>query len=510
MKVWKKVLFLILLAIIVRGFPRFLILFERQLPKEIFSLVNTVAQFFLYTVVIYLSVYWGYSLYRIGYAKIRKILTTEIILLLLWLFMRALRFSPYVSDNSTFGVYLWYGYYFAMILVPVLNLICALLLGIHENQSSLRFSVPLLSAGIFLVITVLTNNFHQMVFNFNSEFINSEFGKYTHSPLYYVILAFILICELLFLLIVEIKALSAGKRSYLPFAVLGVAVLYALFYIRFDSFILFKVIDLTLAFIFFHIILWESIFTTGLIPTNRDYVKMFSLSTIYAKIVDKNGKLIYQSDATPPKDLKGFLEKSSEISGGYVEYYYDNRELYSLLEKLQNLKTELSEAVNILDEEIKIKKKREKLLLQDELYNTINKNNSFANDKIHSLLKIAEEGDFALKEEALRKILLWGVYIKRYTNLYFIKENKEGPVLSDLSISFDEVLTYFKLNGIDASFDITHKDVWENAPTDMLLKVFFDFFEQFSSRDNIIAISLLLAEKDGLPVYRINTEEAAL
>lgn len=510
MKVWKKVLFLILLALITRFFHRYLILSERYLSKDAISFLETAAPLFLYAIVIYLLVYWGYSLYRIGYAKIRKILTMEIILLLLWLGMRALRYSPFVVDNSPFGIYLWYGYYFAMILAPVLNLICALLLGIHENHSSLRFSVPLLSVGILLVITVLTNNFHQTVFIFNSDFINSEFGKYTYGPLYYVILLYILICELLFLSIVEIKALSAGKRSYLPFMVLGVAVLYALFYIRFESFILFKVLDLTLAFIFFHILLWESIFVTGLIPTNRDYVKMFSMSTIYAKIVDKNGKPIYQSDATPPKDLKGFLEKYAEISGGFVEYYYDNRELYSLLEKLQNLKTELSEAVNILDEEVKIKKKREKLLLQDELYNTINKNNSFANDKIQSLLKIAKEEDFADKEKVLLKILLWGVYIKRYTNLYFIKENKEGPVLADLTISFDEVLSYFKLNGIDASFDIIGKDAWENAPSDMLLKVFYDFFKAFSAKDNIIAISLLLTEKDGLPTYRINTEEAAL
>lgn len=510
MKVWKKVLFLILLAIITRGFPRFLILFKGHIPKEIYSFFNAITPFFLYAVVIYLSVYWGYSLYRIGYIKIRRILTTEIILLLLWLGMRALRYSPYVSDNSTFGVYLWYGYYIAMILVPVLNLICALLLGIHEKQSSLRFSVPLLTIGILLVAIVFTNNIHQMVFFFDSEFVFSEFGKYTYGPLYYVIVSSILICELLFLLIVEIKALSAGKRSYLPFGVLGIAMLYTLFYIKFESFILFKLLDLTLAFIFFHILLWESIFATGLVPTNRDYVKMFSMSTIYAKIVDKNGKLIYQSDATPPKDLKGFSEKSSEIPGGYVEYYYDNRELYSLLEKLQNLKTELSEAVNILDEEVKIEKKREKLLLQDKLYNTINKNNAFANDRIKSLLKTAKEGDSIKKEKALLKILLWGVYIKRYTNLYFINENKEGPVLSDLSISFDEVLSYFKLNGIDTSFDITHKDVWENASSDMLLKVFYDFFEKFSSGDNIIAISLLLTEENGNPVYRINTEEAEL
>lgn len=509
MKTPKKILILILLIVILRGLHFSLNYFFGLIPKDAVNLISTISPLLLYAAVTYLLVFWIYSLYRISNLKIRKFLSVEMTLLHLWLGMRILRFSPFLYDDSLLGIYLWYGYYIGMILIPALNLICALLLGAHEKQSIRRFSVPILTLGISLLALVLSNNFHQLVFKFNLGFLSSVFGNYTHMPLYYIIVAYIFICELAFLLIVEIKALSAGKRSYLPFWILGIAVLYVAFYFRFESFFLFKIMDLTLASIFFHVLLWESIFATGLIPTNRDYVKMFSMSTIYAKIVDKNGSLIYQSAATPPENLKGFSEKSAEISGGYVEYYYDNRELYSLLEKLQNLKTELSESVNILDEEVKIKKKREKLLLKDSLYNTINKNNSFANNRIHSLLKIAEEGDFGEKENALLKILIWGSYIKRYTNLYFIKENKKGPTLTDISISFDEVLSYLELNGIDASFDIVDKDVWEAASPETLLKVFYDFFDRLYSNKDIIAISLLLTKKDDKPIYRIDFEEAA-
>lgn len=508
MKTQKKILILILLVVIIRGLQFSLKYLGGLIPKDTINYLTTIFPLLLYATVTYLLVFWIYSLLRISYLKIRKILTIEMILLHLWLGMRILRFSPFLFDDSLLGIYLWYGYYIGLILIPALNLICALLLGTHEKQSIRRFSVPLLTAGIFLVAMVLTNNFHQLVFKFHLGFLSSALANYIHMPLYYIIMAYVFICELTFLFLVEIKALSAGKRSYLPFGILGIAVLYVIFYSRFDSFFLFKIVDLTLASIFFHILLWESIFATGLIPTNREYVKMFSMSTIHAKIVDKNGNMIYQSTATFPKNLKGFSEKRAEISGGYVEYYYDNRELYSLLEKLQNIKTELSESVNILDEEVKIKKKREKLLLQDELYNTINKNNSFANNRIYSLLKIAEEGDFAEKEKALLKILIWGSYIKRYTNLFFIKENKKGPTLADLNISFDEVLSYLELNGIDASFDVVDKDVWDLASPETLLKVFYDFFNRLYSNEDIIAISLLLTKKDDKPIYRIHFEEA--
>lgn len=439
---------------------------------------------------------WGMSLSRIGNSKARRILFTNVMLLVLLFSLRVIRFSIYLPDEDTLSVYLWYGYYFAMIIIPTLNLIFAIILGNDEKQSTLRISVPLFSVGTALFILVITNSFHQLVFRFAGTPIADYVNDYEYRPVYYIIAAFILVCEISFILIIMYKAATVGKRTILPFVVLFAAILYAVGYSAFDYAVPYKIIDFSFGFCIFHILLWESIFSTNIIPSNRDYVKMFSISGIYARIFDKEGNLIYKTFSDLPEDSGEFLEKSAPVRGGSVHYYYDNHELNSLIGQLSGIRQELSEDVNILDEEVKVNKKKERIRIQDELYNSINKKNEMANRRIRE----------CLDREDLLKILIWGVYIKRYTNLYLLKENGQGPLLSDLSISIGEVMDYLRLNNIECSYDIIEAELWESAGGDDILSVFSDFYEHIAGYDNLLAISLILSGKEGKRVLRINAE----
>ena len=90
-------------------------------------------------------------------------------LMLLWMTLRAIKYnSP--ADINTYGRYLWYSYYIAMVFLPLMMFFAMLNIGKPENTNNRKYLLIIPAA--VLVLLVMTNDFHQLAFVFEPDFHN--------------------------------------------------------------------------------------------------------------------------------------------------------------------------------------------------------------------------------------------------------------------------------------------------------------------------------------------------
>ena len=106
-----------------------------------------------------------------------------------------------------------------------------------------------------------------------------------------------------------------------------------------------------------------------------------------AQITDQNGKCIYQSQGSEyiaPKIAKQVIQRpvmsengirlsGKPIWGGYVLWKENLSELQEILKELEDRKEELKDANLIEEENLRTKKQVEKLSVQNQLYDKIQK-----------------------------------------------------------------------------------------------------------------------------------------
>ena len=154
----------------------------------------------------------------------------------------------------------------------------------------------------------------------------------------------------------------------------------------------------------------ESCIQSGLIPSNTGYAQLFAASTISAQITDQNGKCIYQSQGSEyivPKIAKQVIQRpvmsengirlsGKPIWGGYV----------------------------IEEENLRTKKQVEKLSVQNQLYDKIQKQTARQSTLLAKFMEAyAMEENEKERKKILGKIVVIGAYIKRRSNLILIAED---------------------------------------------------------------------------------------
>lgn len=103
----------------------------------------------------------------------------------------------------------WYLYYIPMILIPVLGLAAAMFLGEKDGEKTVRKIIALLAFAVVLIISVFTNDLHQLVFRFSGRPPLSD-RDYSYGILFIVIQGWIIFC-LIWMEIILIR--KAGFRE---------------------------------------------------------------------------------------------------------------------------------------------------------------------------------------------------------------------------------------------------------------------------------------------------------
>ena len=112
-----------------------------------------------------LMTWWGVSLWqRIIQTQVRRYLAATAALCVFWLSIRTVKF--FFASTPAAIRYLWYGYYFPMLFIPLLCVLVALSLGKPENYRLSKWTSLLYIPTTLLLLLVLTNDLHQVVFIF--------------------------------------------------------------------------------------------------------------------------------------------------------------------------------------------------------------------------------------------------------------------------------------------------------------------------------------------------------
>lgn len=406
---------------------------------------------------------WGVSVaYRIVQKNIRICLVISAALMLLWMALRAIKYnSP--ADIYTYGRYLWYSYYIAMVFLPLMMFFAMLNIGEPENTNNRKYLLIIPAA--VLVLLVMTNDFHQLAFVFEPDFYNWN-KQYSYGPVYYVIAVwiFILVLSSIVLSINRCRISATRKKLWIPIVIILVAIIYTLWNNLNHGYSGLRIYNVPEVFCFASIALWESLIQIGLVPSNTGYGDFFNASNLNTLIFDNEGNVKYRSkNATNvSKDVvlqngnsvvidENIILKKHNIKGGKAVWTEDISAINRINRELSEVKEQISEYNVILKSEAELKKRRAAVTEQNKLYDSITEFIRPQLCDLENILKNIENnrGDIAVNYAGACVV---NVYIKRISNLLIMAKSRKMLNAFELENSIRELAEYISVYGILCSF----------------------------------------------------------
>lgn len=473
----------VLLAVFLLLFANFL----RVATKDTTPAMYIISQVVVLGIYIGILISWSASVYeRIVNKTIRSYLIIIVSLMLLWMFIRTLRFTVFYYVFPL-GQWCWYACYISMILIPQLCFFAAKHIGRPEEYSLPKKWCLMYIPTLILIVGILTNDLHERAFEFYQGY-EMGWDVYQNGILYYGAMVWIFVC--ITMMIAEIvrhcRIPETKKMLWLPVAMLGMGVLYTVLY-AFDS-KLFGFIEMTAALCFIVVAIWESSIKTGLIQSNSYYDELLKYSGLGVAIVDREYIVHYCSDDAltlskeqiqeaikSPMMLQGGIRVSaSKIRGGYTLWQEDLSELLNIIDELKELHEELkdSNAVSMKNYQInkQIRMLAEKNRLHDELHRQTTRQIDLLNDWLGKLM---ESNDTNEKQVLLRRIVVVGAYLKRRNNLILVREQDGIIKEEELKLSIGEMMKNLQLAGVNCAATVQFD---RDLPSDVVMK-FLDFYE---------------------------------
>lgn len=406
---------------------------------------------------------WGVSVaYRIVQKNIRICLVISAALMLLWMALRAIKYnSP--ADINTYGRYLWYSYYIAMVFLPLMMFFAMLNIGKPENTNNRKYLLIIPAA--VLVLLVMTNDFHQLAFVFEPDFHNWN-KQYSYGPVYYVIVVwiFILVLSSIVLSINRCRISATRKKLWIPIVIILVAIIYTLWNNLNHGYSGLRIYNVPEVFCFASIALWESLIQIGLVPSNTGYGDFFNASNLNTLIFDNEDNVKYRSkNATNvSKDVvlqngnsvvidENIILKKHNIKGGKAVWTEDISAINRINRELSEVKEQISEYNVILKSEAELKKRRAAVTEQNKLYDSITEFIRPQLCDLENILKNIENnrGDISVNYAGACVV---NVYIKRISNLLIMAKSRKMLNAFELENSIRELAEYISVYGILCSF----------------------------------------------------------
>ena len=450
---------------------------------------------------------WGISVRRrVLNRSARRYLIAIAALLLFWFVIRTCKFL-FLEGMPALQYYCWYGYYIPMILIPLMGVYLAVCLGRPEEYILPTPLKALMIPAILFILMIITNNFHQKVFDFPFGMEAAD-SIYVHKPLYFVCLGWILAEVIAFLILLLVRSHVPGKRKMIwaPVIPAGAAFLYGTGYLMGIQPLYLIAGDMTAVFTLIMLAVCEACIRSRLIPSNTRYSELFHASTIGAQIVDESYNRYLASDNAKEfsKELmrcteKGPVELGNErlsgapVTGGHVLWVENISMVQDLLEKLKRISSRLSENNNILKAEVELKEKQAQADEHMRIYDKITEEVAPQLWKIETLLELSD--DHMKMIENLSLICVISSYIKRRGNLILLGEEASFFPAQELEYCLRESMENLRLCRVAVSLSCRCQGI---LPKDSAMAA-YDFFEMImeSALPTMNAILINLAVESG-------------
>lgn len=458
---------------------------------------------------------WGLSVrQRIVQNQIRRYLTGVALLLILWFTFRSAKYFIFWQPIAI--RYLWYLFYLPMLFVPMLALLIAMSLG-KPDEYKLPKSVWLLFAVLgALLILVLTNDLHQLVFTFPKDADIWSDTNHGYGVCYFAVIGWQVFCVVAAFVVMLFKCrLKNRKLRFLPVIPLAVSLSYlALNYVGIPwQKELFG--DVTAFQSLMYMLCFEACIACGYIHSNSRYADLFASSVgTSAQITDMDFNVRYaamnmqpisrekmmRAIQSPVTLADGLNLHTMPISGGYAVWTEDVSSLLEIKEESESLAEELAERNEMLRYEYKRESKRRKIEEQNRLYDLLRRTTQTQINKISMLTKEYQKinkTDPVRAKSLLAEIAVLCSYIKRRKHLTLLTDRDYKVAITELIGAFAESLQTLTLLNVRSTF-------FADSELSMLpgksAAAIFDFYEQVIEADlgNISSIQVSLAYVEGL------------
>lgn len=458
---------------------------------------------------------WGLSVrQRIVQNQIRRYLTGVALLLILWFTFRSAKYFIFWQPIAI--RYLWYLFYLPMLFVPMLALLIAMSLG-KPDEYKLPKSVWLLFAVLgALLILVLTNDLHQLVFTFPKDADIWSDTNHGYGVCYFAVIGWQVFCVVAAFVVMLFKCrLKNRKLRFLPVIPLAVSLSYlALNYVGIPwQKELFG--DVTAFQSLMYMLCFEACIACGYIHSNSRYADLFASSVgTSAQITDMDFNVRYaamnmqpisrekmmRAIQSPVTLADGLNLHTMPISGGYAVWTEDVSSLLEIKEESESLAEELAERNEILRYEYKRESKRRKIEEQNRLYDLLRRTTQTQINKISMLTKEYQKinkTDPVRAKSLLAEIAVLCSYIKRRKHLTLLTDRDYKVAITELIGAFAESLQTLTLLNVRSTF-------FADSELSMIpgksAAAIFDFYEQVIEADlgNISSIQVSLADVEGL------------
>ena len=215
-----------------------------------------------------------------------------------WFFVRTVKF--HILYDPLGEHICWYLYYIPMILIPVLGLAAAMFLGEKDGEKTVRKIIAPLAFSVVLIISVFTNDLHQLVFRFSGRPPLSD-RDYSYGILFIVIQGWIIFCLIWMEIILIRKSRIPGRKQFWLPVIPGILLLGWNIgnLLRLP---LIKTIagDMTAVCCLLMAAIYQGCILCGLIQTNNRYFELFQTSGgLDAEITDDSFQRYYHSGDFP-------------------------------------------------------------------------------------------------------------------------------------------------------------------------------------------------------------------
>lgn len=423
---------------------------------------------------IYITLYFAWCLSlrrRVIQAQTRRYLTAIPLLMIFWFIVRTVKMYFVSIPHATRQ--LWYWYYFPMLFIPLFSFLVAMSLGQPEGFRLPKWTALLYIPTTLLLLLVVTNDGHQLVFAFREGASWSEQrGNYRFGIGYFLAVGWEIACAVTAMAVLLGKCRFSHRWKWLPVGILLAAVTYGVIY---DSGVHWmRVIggDIAAAECFLVAAIWESCVLCGLIPTNTGYEELFENGGLKAQIIDTRGRVRYASANAPalPRETmraarnepvsldRNTLLKSADIPGGQVLWVEDITMITALLERLEENREAIAEHNHLEMENYKARQKISALREKNRLYDLLQQQTTREIDRLDDILsRYDAQADPTVRRHLLVETAVIGAYVKRRGNLLFIGERSVLTDTAELALCLDESLANLELLGTECALDIPMK-----------------------------------------------------
>lgn len=411
-----------------------------------------------------LSIAWGVSLHRrIIQPQVRRYLTSISVLVVFWMTVRTIRYS--LDECMWLMRYLWYLYYLPMLFIPLLSVFVSLSLGKPDNFRLPKWTKFLYIPTAALLLLVLTNDLHQLVFVFPEDAV--VWGDdYSYAFGYFLAVGWVVSCTITALVVMLIKCRIPHSRTVLmlPFAPAVVALIYGVLYYFRVPWLKFLTGDMTVVFCLLIVAILECCIECGLIQSNTGYEELFMVSRLGAQITNQenavclasaNARALTEEQRISTKTQtvsadKSMIVKSQPIGFGHVLWQENVAELTEAIEQIEENCRDLAEHNRIRQENLKTRKKILALQEKNRVSDLLHRETASQIDLIDRVLaQYDKEPDDKKRSRLLGEAAVVGAYIKRYGNLLLIGERTETADIRDLARCFDESFINLELLGVN-------------------------------------------------------------